>query len=342
MKTLPDSSGKRIVISRTDSIGDVMLTLPVVAWLKERFPDCHITFLCRNYTEAIVRCYQGVDDVLLLETIQALPAEHQAAFIESKHFDTIVHVFPRKELAQLFKKAKVPNRIGTSHRLFHLLTCNIRPSFSRKRSPLHEAQLNFELLRPLGVTELPSLEQLNHWCERFAVPETPLPDFIESHLSAGKSVILHPKSQGSAREWPMESYTQLAETLAAQGTTVFFTGTEKEGQLFRDQLPVNERIVDTTGKLTIEQLLVLIQRSNALVACSTGPLHLAGFLGKCAIGLFSPRTPIHPGRWKPLGANATTLVNDPDCPTCKAQKPCNCIAEIPVNRVLEALNDCRS
>ena len=341
MKKTLDSSGKRIVISRTDSIGDVMLTLPVVAWLKENYPDCHVTFLCRNYTEAIVRCYKGVDDVLLLETIEALPTVHRAAFIESKRFDTIIHVFPRKELAQLFKKAKVENRIGTSHRTFHLLTCNIRPSFSRKRSPLHEAQLNFELLRPLGITELPSFEQLNEWCGRFAVPETALPDFIESHLS-GHSVLLHPKSQGSAREWPMERYAQLAETLAAQGTTVFFTGTEKEGQLIPEQLPVNERIVDTTGKLSIEQLLTLINRSDALVACSTGPLHLAGFLGKCAIGLFSPRTPIHPGRWKPLGKHASTIVNDPNCPTCKSKKPCDCIAEIPVSRVLEALNDCGS
>jgi len=337
VKKIPDSFGKRIVISRTDSIGDVLLTLPMVAWLKERFPDCHITFLCRNYTAPIVRCYTGVDDVLLLETIEALPDEHKVPFIAAKHFDTIVHVFPRKELAQLFKKAKVPNRIGTSHRLFHLLTCTIRPSFTRKGSPFHEAQLNFELLRPLGVETLPSFDQLNAWCERLVIPEVALPDFIASRLRSEKTIVLHPKSQGSAREWPMDKYVTLASELTAQGWMVFFTGTESEGQQFRSNLPINERICDTTGKLSIEQLLWLLKSADALVACSTGPLHLAGFMGKRAVGLFSPRIPIHPGRWKALGKHAIALVNDEHCPACKAKKPCDCIREIPVSRVMSVL-----
>ena len=339
MKTTLDVSGKKIVISRTDSIGDVMLTLPVVAWLKEQFPGCHITFLCRKYTEYIVRCFKGVDDILLLETIEALPEEHRVPFIEAKHFDTIIHVFPRKELAKLFKKAGVPNRIGTSHRMFHLFTCNIRPGFTRKGSPFHEAQLNFELFRPLGLEQLPAFDQLNAWCKRFEVPEAPLPAFIENRLSSGdKSIILHPKSQGSAREWPIGKYTALSLELASKGWMVFFTGTESEGQQFRTDLPIDERVTDTTGKLSIEQLLWLLKRSDALVACSTGPLHLAGFMDKRAIGLFSPRVPIHPGRWKALGENSVALVFDENCPVCKSGKPCDCIREIPVSRVVEELN----
>jgi ADP-heptose:LPS heptosyltransferase len=326
-----------MVISRTDSIGDVLLTLPITAWLKEHFPGCHITFLCRNYTAPIVQCYEGVDDVLLLETIEALPAEHRAPFIAAKHFDTVIHVFPRKALAQLFKKAGVPNRIGTSHRLFHLFTCNMRPAFTRKGSPFHEAQLNFELLRPLGVQELPSFDRLNAWCDRLVIPEVQLPEFIENRLGGPKTIVLHPKSQGSAREWPMENYAALALELAVHGWTVFFTGTESEGQQFRSDLPVNERISDTTGKLTIGQLMWLLKRTDALVACSTGPLHLAGFMNKRAVGLFAPRIPIHPGRWKALGRNSVALVNDENCAVCRAKKPCDCIAQIPVAHVIQAL-----
>lgn len=313
-----------------------MLTLPTVAWLKETYPSCHITFLCRNYTKAIVSCFQGVDEVLTLEALETLPPQSRVEFIREQQFDIIVHVFPRKELAQLFKKAAVPARIGTSHRIFHFLTCNIRPRFSRKRSSEHEAQLNFELLRPLGIEKLPTFEQLNTWTKLFRVPNVELPETIEQALQQStKTAVLHPKSQGSAREWPMEKYIDLANRLVADDTTVFFTGTEQEGAKFRETLPENTRIIDTTGKLTIEQLLALLSRIDLLVACSTGPLHIAGFLGKRAIGLFSPRIPIHPGRWRALGKRAIALVFDPDCPTCKAKKPCRCIEQISVENVLE-------
>lgn len=337
MKTPVDCTAKHVLISRTDSIGDVLLTLPAVAWLKERYPDCRITFLCRDYTAPIVRYYTGVDYVLTLEALEAMPSQNRVLYMRELQIDVAVHVFPRKELAQLFKKAKIPCRIGTSHRGYHLLTCNVRPNFSRKRSKRHEAQLNFELLRPLGIDVLPDFEQLNTWTKRLRVPEVDLPEPVEKALKNRKAVILHPKSQGSAREWPFENYSELASALVDKHFTVFFTGTEKEGQLFRSELPVDSHIIDTTGQLSIEQLLVLISRVDALVACSTGPLHIAGFYGKRAVGLFSPKIPIHPGRWKALGERSVALVNDPDCPVCKSKKQCNCITCIPVDRILDAI-----
>ena len=81
----------------------------------------------------------------------------------------------------------------------------------------------------------------------------------------------------------------------------------------------------------------LISKSNSLVACSTGPLHLGGVLGVKSIGLFSSRKPIHPGRWKPLGEKSTTIVFDNECLPCKKGKSCACIENISVDRVLEKL-----
>jgi heptosyltransferase III len=332
-----DLNGKRIVISRTDSIGDVMLTLPMTAWLKERFPECHITFLCRSYTERIVKRMKDVDETLLLETLQEKSPQEQIAFVRSQHFDAAIHVFPRKELAKLFKKAGIECRVGTSHRSYHWFTCNVRPSFSRKRSPHHEAQLNFELLRPFGLDELPQPEELNSCTAHFTSPDAEMPGFIPPT----GYVVLHPKSQGSAREWPAEKYMQLAGKLAQDGRMVVFTGTEKEGLLFRGAIPKDDQIIDSTGKLSIDQLITLISRCDAIVACSTGPLHIGGFLNRCAIGLYSPRVPIHPGRWKPLGNRTRILVADETCPQCAAGKDCDCLAGIPVERVLEEILNCR-
>lgn len=334
MKVNTNWNGKRIVISRTDSIGDVLLTLPVTAWLKQQFPTCHITFLCKNYTAPIVKHYQAVDDLLILDDLEKLTLPEQINRIQDGNYDAIVHVFPRRELAKLFKKAGVLLRIGTSHRLFHFLTCNVRPNFTRKGSPMHEAQLNFELMRPFGLQEIPEYSALHAYTQSFQVKETQLPDFLNIDPRSGY-VILHPKSQGSAREWPMIKYIELAQKLVEQNFVVLFTGTEKEGDLFRTQLPERPQIIDTTGKLTIDQLILLISKSKALVACSTGPLHIAGFLGIRAVGLFAPKIPIHPGRWQALGTRSIALVNDPQCPRCLKGEPCNCIADISVETVLQ-------
>jgi ADP-heptose:LPS heptosyltransferase len=208
-------------------------------------------------------------------------------------------------------------------------------NFSRKNSALHESQLNFELLKPLGLTTIPSLEEVMSMTTAFKVEQCTLPSgLIDSLEKNNKTVVLHPKSQGSALEWPMESYLQLANELVAKGYTVYFTGTEQEGNLFRSSLPINDNIIDLTGKLSLKELIYFISQVKNLVACSTGPLHIAGFLGIRAIGLFSPRKPIHPGRWQPLGTNSRVLVFDPNCPICKRKKSCQCIQEISVDSVL--------
>lgn len=338
MKENKNWDGKHIAISRVDSIGDVLLTLPVTAWLKRRFPSCKITFICKNYTAPIVKYYAAVDDIVKVDDLFTLPKKEQADAIESLGIDAVVHVFPKKELAKLFKKAKVPVRIGTSHRLFHLNTCNVRVNFTRKKSPLHESQLNFELLRPFGLNQIPALEEVSNYTSQFSIEKQELPEEFEQ-LIGKKYVVLHPKSQGSAREWPMKKYVKLAEELIANGFDVVFTGTENEGKLFRKEIPKNAQCHDSTGKLSIDQLIWLIQNAAGLVACSTGPLHIAGFLDIKAIGLFSSRIPIHPGRWRPLGPHSKALVFDPECETCKAKKECDCISEISVATVLREILD---
>jgi ADP-heptose:LPS heptosyltransferase len=320
----------RIIISRTDSIGDVVLTLPLCAWLREQFPDANLIFLGRNYTRDVVSCFDSVDSFISLEDLDELPLLDRIELLKS---DVFIHVFPNKELATLAKKAKIPMRIGTSHRVFHLLTCNHRLNFSRKKSSFHESRLNFELAKPFGLKELPSLNEINAYLSHFKVPNIELPDFLKD-IDFNNTIILHPKSQGSALEWPLEKYIELAKNLVEIGKTVCFTGTEEEGELFREMIPKNEKIIDTTGKLSLLQLIKLCASAEGLVACSTGPYHLSAVYGKKAIGLFSSRRPIHPGRWAALGGNSKAIVFDENCPTCKKGTTCKCIENIEVDRIL--------
>jgi len=297
-------NGKRIIVSRTDSIGDVMLTLPICHWLKDQFPTSTIIFLGKNYTKSVVDCYDPIDEFSDWGEIEKLAPTARLNGFSGLGADAIIHVFPHKEIASLARKAKISVRIGTSHRLYHLLTCTHRVNFTRRKSDLHESQLNFELLRPLGLREIPSLDEITNTTNGFNPKKQDLPspfDTIENF------VILHPKSQGSAREWSIDRYMDLALQLADQGTNVVFTGTENEGLLFREEIPNNTHMYDSTGKLSLPQLITLIGRANGLVACSTGPLHIAGYCGIRTVGLFSPEKPIHPGRWKALGKDVIIL-----------------------------------
>ena len=329
---------KRILISRTDRIGDVVLTLPMCCWIKQQYPSAEILFLGKKYTTPVLECLADINEIIDWDRLNSLSEQEQVQALSALNIDVVIHVFPNKKLAHLAKKAGIPQRVGTLNRLYHWLTCNIRPHFSRAKSEFHEAQLNFELLRYFGITSLPSLSEMSQWLEdSFHAKEETLPLDITTLLSSQPVVILHPKSQGSALEWPMEKYQQLALALLENGYGVIFTGTEKEGQHFREAIPAHKNCLDSTGKLTLSQLIRLLSLSQHLVACSTGPLHLAAIQGIHAIGLFSSRRPIHPGRWRPLGQKSDVMVFDEQCPVCQQGEPCHCIEQIPVERVLQAI-----
>jgi ADP-heptose:LPS heptosyltransferase len=327
-------TGKRIIISRTDSIGDVMLTLPLCAWLKANYPTVTIIFLGKGYTRPIVEAYSLVDHYEDWNTYTDLRQPQQVQKLKALNADAIIHVFPSKTIAKIAKKAKINARVGTSHRLHHNWTCNSRVGFTRKNSTLHESQLNHELLRPFGLIQTPSLEQVIETTQFFNLPKADLPEVFNSKSDI---TILHPKSQGSAKEWPIEKYYRVALSLADQGKTVVFTGTKNEGDLFRENLPKHDNIIDSTGMLTLEQLIVLIGKAKNLIACSTGPLHISGYLGTNTIGLFSPKRPIHPGRWKALGKHVSILVNDDNCLACAKKQDCFCIEDISVEHVEEKI-----
>lgn len=326
-----------IILSRTDSIGDVILTLPLAGFLKKKFPRTKISFIGRSYTEAIINMSKHVDKFIDWDEFSKKNKRDQKYFFKKLGADWIIHIFPNKEIARLAKRVKIKNRIGTSHRTFHWLTCNKRVDFSRKDSELHESQLNFELLAPLGINDIPELHYMKDFYGFVNLPE---PTQEMRYLVDKKkfNVILHPKSQGSAREWGLFNFDQLIKNLPADKFKIFITGTHKEGRLMKEFLEQNkDRVKDLTGKFKLNELVAFISLCDGLVAASTGPLHIAAALGKKAIGLYAPMRPIHPGRWAPIGKNVKVLVLDEYCEDCRLSGDCRCIKSIPPLDVVEAL-----
>lgn len=296
---------KVFLISRTDSIGDVILTLPICAWIKNMFQNSYIIFLGNSYTKPIVECYPYVDEIMDWRELKGLDKKTQINILKQKNIDVCIHVFPKKEIAKLAKKLKIPTRIGTSHRVFHFFTCNLRPNFSRRKSDLHESQLNFELLRPLGLEKIPSLAEIQEYLSSFIIPKV----HLDLDLSAKNKIILHTKSKGSAVEWPMNKFFELAVKLADLDYEVYFTGTEAEAVHFRDKLPKHQKILDMSAKFTLTEFIYFISQCEVIVAGSTGPLHIGAVSGIKTIGIYSQTRPIHQARWRPIGKNVSIVTN---------------------------------
>lgn len=328
---------KRFLISRTDAIGDVVLTLPLCGWIKAVYPEAEVVFLGRTYTQPVVACCRHVDRFINADELLELPVGQQIKALQEHRAEVILHVYPHKHLAWLAQKAGIPVRVGTRNRWFHWFTCNRLLRLSRKNSPLHESQLNLQLLDGLGMPAPPPLESLPSYYG--FDPPAPLPDRFRSLLASNKAlnIILHPKSKGHAREWSLEKFGELAQHLHVAGHRVFVTGSTGEREVLQEWLQAHANVVtDLTGAMSLPEFISFIGACDGLVAASTGPLHLAAASGVQALGLYPPLRPVHPGRWAPLGRQASYLVVGRECNACRdTPSACVCIDGISVGAVLQ-------
>lgn len=319
-----------IIISRTDAIGDVVLTFPLVTMVK-KIPgeNIKIIFFGKTYTQPVINCCDSIDHFINYETFRDFSKQAQADFLKECNADAIIHVFPRKDIAVAAKKARIPLRIGTTNRFYHWLACNRLVMLSRKNSSLHEAELNMKLLKPLSsftdisLKEIPSLYNFKNKYD--------LPENISKLLSPEKfRLIIHPKSNASAREWKADHYQDLIRFLPDKNFQVIITGGIAEESFISDwakKLPTS--VLNLVGKLSLEDFIALINVCDGIVAASTGPLHIAAALSKYSLGIFPPIRPMHPGRWAPVGLKAEYLVSKKDCSDCRnAPQLCHCINDI--------------
>jgi ADP-heptose:LPS heptosyltransferase len=317
---------KRIIISRTDSIGDVVLTLPVAGMLKKFFPGSFIIFVGRSYTRPVIGLSSHVDLFVNWDDLKDLDPGAQSRSLKTLEADVILNVFPDPAVMQAAWRAKIPVRIGTAYRRQSWLFCNRLVFFSRRSSGLHEAQLNMKLLEPLGIKTIPAKDEIASLYGLRALPPYTLPG-----SEPGKTnVILHPGSRGSAREWGLGNFSKLIALLPQEKYTVYISGTAAEAAFMKEFLEEHrERVIDLTGKMSLDEFILAISASDALVAASTGPLHIAAALGVKAIGLYAPMRPIFPERWAPIGERASYLVvNREGCDDCRKSGDCHCIREI--------------
>ena len=130
------------------------------------------------------------------------------------------------------------------------------------------------------------------------------------------------------------------------------TGNHHEGVLYNQ---IFKEFTCFWGTLNLDRLASLFSQCTAVVACSTGPTHIAAAIGTNTFALYVNKKTLHPSRWSPLGKNVSILSHQPSnqsqitlsSPTsyvpknrCKIRcsvDQCPCINAITVDDVLQEI-----
>ena len=294
---------KHILISRTDKIGDVILTLPMIPEIKRLSPSSKISLFISNKLGNLLNGYEGVDNIFYYEDV----VDNLLNFFKSNDFDTIINVFPRKDIAVASFRAGIKTRVGTAYRFYSFLF-NERIKEHRKYAVKHESEYNLNLLSFLNK-EI-SFEKIFHLSYTDSEYRD-LKNKLSKHFNLDtKYIIIHPGSKGSAVDLPVNKLIELAEYVKTKYPLVkiVVTGLDQESNvtsLF--PLKLGGDIINLTGMLDLREMMILIDKCKLFVSNSTGPIHIAGALNRKIIGFYPNSAPMNAVRWKPLSNQAVII-----------------------------------
>jgi heptosyltransferase-3 len=330
---------KKILLVRTDRIGDVVLSLPMLPVLKKHFPAAAITMMVRKYTRELVEHHSCVDDILQWEANGERSLFEYVNIIRAEKFDIAILPYPRFKLALIISLAGVPIRVGTGYRWYSFLF-NRKRFEHRKDAQRHEVEYNLNLLRSIGIEENvePQFE-LN------------IPDEIQRsvdtvlhHDHVEQFAVLHVGSGGSARDWSLENFASLGEHLQQElHLGVVFTGAENEKSLVNEVIgQMKTSVTDYTGRFSLKELGALLRRASVFISNSTGPLHIASAVGTPVVGFYPPIVQCSPVRWGPYTVKKKVFTAESNqCPLCKGG-PCQsnvCMNQISVHQVIKGIKE---
>jgi heptosyltransferase III len=315
-----------ILVIHPGGLGDVVLSLPAVALLRNAFPAARVTVA--GNIDHLVPVMSGYAERLI--SLSALPLYHlyapgsvQESVVRFwRSYDRIVSWTGGgdREFISKFKEIH-PNAIIASW----------RPSPGEAK---HVSQLFVDSL-DLGD----------------AAEAVPIPILLSSELRAegkqwlvahgwngrGPLAALHPGAGSAAKRWPVSRFISLAQHLALQEKRklLIIEGSAERGlaEQIVPALPASAAIV--MDAMSLNLLAAVVEHCDLFVGNDSGVAHLAAALKVRCVVLFGPTLPQH---WAPLGHDVTILRNTQRCAGCAS--PGNnhtCLENITVEEVIQNL-----
>lgn len=334
---------KNILIIRSDRIGDVVLSIPMAEAIKNKYPECKVTFLVRSYTAPLLTSHKFIDEIKILEeSNKGIELFSNIKKLKHQKFDWVITAYPSFKIALIAFFSNITNRIGTAYRWYSFLF-NKKAHIRRKSGNGHELEYNLLLLEKLGISANPEKGNVNFYIQPDAKSEQKVENLLNdvNYDFTKKTVILHPGSGGSAIDYPISKQIELAKLMAQQlDCNIIVTGSESEKEIC-SKFSDNSKIINLAGKLNLAELVALINKSVLLIANSTGPIHIAAALKKSVVGFYPKIHSASPNRWGPYTDRAKIFQPTLKCTNC-TRKQCeslNCMASIDESNVLIGIKE---
>ncbi len=318
----PKSLPKKLLIARTDRIGDFILTLPAIQAAKTQF-GLHVSVLCQEAVAPLLLGNPYVDEIIAINA-KAEPRQ-TVGMIFHYDFDALlvmVNDSNIKELLPYFKK-EIPVRIGPLSKPNMAMYYNYPVLQKRSKSIQNEAEYNLELLEVFGKLKTRDIRPEIFMDEAESLGAQTKVRGLFPELNPGY-VVMHSGMSGSALNWPLAHYQSLLQSLTAQGIQVVLTGVG-EGEAKRNQelaAGVTSNVFDCSNKITLRELAFLCSRSGLFVGPSTGPTHVANAAGAKIISFYPPIQVQSAKRWEPYMAEGHIFSPQVSCPekySCKGE-----------------------
>jgi len=333
---------KKILITRTDRIGDVLLSTPVFRAVREKYPESYIAVIVRPYAKDIVEGNPYIDEVIIYDKYGV----HKSFFgslkfslnLAKQKFNIAIILHPTNRMHLITFFTGIPERVGFYKKCGFLLTRRI--PHTKQLGQKHELDYTLDVVRAIGIE--PTQKLLFFPLRRDidlkiknALREKDVED-------TDKLVIVHPAASCVSKRWPSACFAKLADELIKKYGVKIVVISSKEGKTYaRDMLNrMHYEAIDFSGETTVSEIGSLIKRSELLVSNDSGPVHIAVALGTPVISIFGRKDAgLSPVRWRPLGARDIVFHKSVGCLSCMAHN-CNnyfkCLSAITTEEVLEA------
>lgn len=280
------AAGDRVLITRLDYLGDVILSLPLVDAVRDKYPDVSIDYLTRNPAAELLATDDRFDRVFVQE-----PGVAQAArlirMLRERRYRAVVDLYSNPRSAWLSRLSGAPVRVGGNRRgRRHLYTHPVDVP------PQIRSAVSFHLQygRTLGIEETMGRPVLSGGvADRHHARES----LRDAGVAVDRPIIgIHPGGKWPVKRWPADRFGELARKIERElGATVAVLSGPGEEQHTRSVCSLAGSNARPLPVLPIRTVAGVIGEIDALVACDGGIMHLSAALGTPTVGIFGSAEP---------------------------------------------------
>ncbi len=300
----------RILLVRFSSIGDILLTTPLVRALRERYPPAEITYLTKAAFAPLVRDNPRITRVLTLEPgarLRPLAAELRA--LRCTHLLDL-HGSTRSRALRLL----VPGRWRgyRHHRVAREMLIRFKRDIYPRQLPVAERYFD----AAAGLDVHPDGRPPELYCAPGV--DAAVGEWLEARrLAEGPLLVFAPGAAHATKQWPAASWRTLTASVLTQGWRVVFAGGPGDATLCRELAAAGgPATASAAGEFSLQQTGALLARARALVSGDTGVMHLGTAVGTPVVALFGPT--VRQFGFFPYTRAATVLDLPLDCRPCTA------------------------